>query len=118
MPRPDKRIAPGGLDGVATPSRGRSWTKYGGIETVDGRAGIPTEITVDLTDQAAEADLPTMVVSKYAERASAAPLPPIPAEEMDLDPAEPTIDIVGEWTSVRTIDGRTYRRHDELVPGA
>ncbi len=110
MSRADKKITPGRLDGPATPSRGRSWTKYGGIESVDGRDGAPTEVVVDLSDAGKPDAHSTAVTSKYMERSFGAQLPPLP----DADD-EPEVVITTEWVMERSIDGRTYRRHDELV---
>jgi hypothetical protein len=113
VPRPDKTYSPGRLDGVSTPSRGSSWTKYGSTETTTAHDGIATEITVDLTDGAEAAVQAGRVPSKYAERSFTAPLPPLPDDE--VNPVQPERVTTTEWTSVRSVDGRTYRRHDELV---
>ena len=115
VPRPDKKITPGGLHSASS-SRGQSWTKYGSIETADLHEGVPSEITVDLTDDpgdtARSADS-----SKYVERSFAAPLPPLPDDEQDQQGEDVSAGMVveTEWSSVRVIEDRTYRRHDELV---
>ncbi|VAV91705.1 hypothetical protein MNBD_ACTINO01-2254, partial [hydrothermal vent metagenome] len=92
-------------------SRGRSWSKYGRIETVDAHDGDTTEVIVDLSGDVVQDVEPTVTPSKYAERSFGAQLPPVP--EDDDDDQEPVF--VTEWVSQRSIDGRTYRRHDELV---
>ncbi len=117
MPRPDKKITPGGLHSASTSSRGQSWTKYGSIETADLHEGIPSEITIDLTHEPGET-VRSGGSSKYVERSFAAPLPPLPDDEQGEQGEDVSVGIVveTEWSSVRVIEGRTYRRHDELVP--
>ncbi len=112
MSRADKKITPGRLDGPTAPSRGRSWSKYGRIETVDAPDRGTTEVIVDLSGNVGVDGEPTAVSSKYVERSFGAQLPPLPEDEDDGE-AEPAV--VTEWVSQRSIDGRTYQRHDELV---
>jgi len=114
VPRPDKTYSPGRLDSASTPSRGSSWSKYGRVETATLHDGIATEITVDLTDDSESGVEAREVPSKYVERSFAAPLPPLLAAA-EVTPANPETVITTEWTSVRSVDGRIYRRHDELV---
>ncbi len=113
MSRADKKITPGRLDGPATPSRGRSWSKYGRIETVDAHDGDTTEVIVDISGNVDQDVESTVTSSKYAERSFGAQLPPLPEDDDDDQEPEPVF--VTEWVSQRSIDGRTYRRHDELV---
>ena len=113
MSRADKKITPGRLDGPATPSRGRSWSKHGRIETIDTHDGDTAEVIVDLSvnvDQDVES---AVTSSKYAERSFGAQLLPLPEDDDGDQEPEPVF--VTEWVSERSIDGRTYRRHDELV---
>jgi hypothetical protein len=114
VPRPDKIYSPGRLDIASTPSRGRSWSKYGGAGTASAHDGIATEITVDLTDDAEPGVEVREVPSKYVERSFAAPLSPL-LDDPKVKSAKPTTTVTTEWISVRVVDGRTYRRRDERV---
>ncbi|MCL1597682.1 MAG: hypothetical protein M3094_00750 [Actinomycetia bacterium] len=114
MSRADKKITPGRLDGPVTPSRGRSWSKYGRIETVEALDGDTTEVIVDLSGNVDQDGGSTDESSKYAERSFGAQLPPLPEDDDDVGGGPEPLLVTG-WVSERSIDGRTYRRHDELV---
>lgn len=115
MPRPDKEISPGRLDGPTSSSRSSSWTKYGGPETVEGHRGVPSsvepilEITVD---DITVTDRPEMPDSKYTTRGTAAYGAGLADE--DLLPKKPA-EVVREWVVDRVVEGREYRRTDLLV---
>ena len=117
MPRSDKPINPGsGLDAPVSPSRGHGWTKHGGPETVDGYRGAPasgapgsTEVTVgDITVVTTDA---VEVGSKWDQRGTSAHVPP--GVDGEIQPVVRNVETRKEWTVVRSIDGRTYRRRDE-----
>jgi len=110
MPRPDKDIRPGQLDGPVSPARRDSWTKYGGAETVDGRRGDESsvEVTVDditVTNHVDEFE------SKYATRGTSAHGVGL----TDDDGASAPLEYVREWVVDRTVEGRMYHRSDRLV---
>ena len=114
MPRPDKEINPGShlgdLDGSVSGARAHSWTKHGGPETVEGHRGSPSDLEVgagDVTivEHAGETE------SKYQTRGTAAHGIGLPDEGHRSKP----ISFVKEWIVTRTIEGRVYRRTDELV---
>lgn len=114
MPRPDKQINPGRLDGPVSSGRAQVWTKYGGPETVEGHRGAPSstepvvvEVTVDditITDYPDESD------SKYTTRSTAAH-----GIGVDDDAKDKPVEFVDEWVVNRSIEGRTYHRTDTLV---
>ncbi|GMR02813.1 MAG: hypothetical protein BMS9Abin20_1164 [Acidimicrobiia bacterium] len=117
MPRPDKIYKPSPRREQSTPSRGTSWSKYGSIETADHHDGIPTEITVVLestTDVETEEMPGRPETSENGTRPSSASLPPIPGDLHAAPRLSGTVK-TPEWVSERTIDGRTYRRRDELI---
>lgn len=107
MPRPDKEINPGRLDGPVPSSRAESWTKYDGAETVDGSRGASSTVEVTVDDiTVAEVD-----ASKYTSRSTAS---------HDIGPPDdgitkPRTEPVQEWVVERTIEDRKYHRTDRLV---
>lgn len=114
MPRPDKDSAAGGdsepIDDIVPASRTHSWTKYGGPETMDGDRGSSSvvEVTVDGVTIVEGDDV---TVSKYMARGTSAHGVGTPDTARRVEVHAPTT----EWTVIRTIDGRTYRRIDTLV---
>ena len=109
MPHSGKKITPSPVvGGRASSSRGASWTKYGGAAGADEHTGVPTEISVVIDDiTVVQTSDPQ---SKYDERPSSAVL--VPAD----DTARPVqVKRSPEWVSDRTVEDRTYRRHDELT---
>ena len=106
MPRPTKRIEPGSLTDPVVAARSSVWRKHASPEHAaqyepDGAILVDaltheTVAHVDLT----EVSKPTVSLVEDV---------PPPAPEV-----QPTISFV--WTSERTIDGRTYRRSDALIP--
>jgi hypothetical protein len=110
MPRPDKEINPGRLDGPASSSRSHSWTKYGGAETAEPERGAPStvEVTVDdITVIGTSEDVET----KYTTRGTAAHGIGIPDEKLQ----KKRVEFVREWVIDRKVEGRTYWRTDTLV---
>jgi hypothetical protein len=110
MPRPDKDIDPGRLDGTLPSSRSHSWTKYGDAETVDGPRGAPSTVEVTV-DDITVAELPDVAATKYTTRDTAS---------HDVGPPDdgitkPRIEVVQEWVVHRTIEERIYHRTDRLV---
>ncbi|MFV1999891.1 MAG: hypothetical protein ACC654_05935, partial [Acidimicrobiia bacterium] len=79
----------------------------GGAE-VDTHEGIPTDIVIAVDGIAVvqSEDAST----KYEDRPSSAPLPAL-AET----PRVVSVKRKSEWVTTRSIDGRTYRRRDELI---
>jgi hypothetical protein len=110
MPRPDKEINPGQLDGHADPARSQSWTKYGGAETVDSQRGAPGAVEVTV-DDITVTEVPDDAESKYTIRGTVAHGIGLPEEML----AKGRVEFVREWTVDRTVEGRTYRRADKLV---
>lgn len=115
MPRPDKDINPGSLDGPSSSSRSESWTKYGGPETAGGSRGAPSsvdsvilEVTVDDITVIEHSNAQE---SKYTTRGTAAHGIGLPEDKLAGRP----IEFVPEWTVERTIEGRVYHRIDTLV---
>jgi hypothetical protein len=113
MPRPDKEFKPGlqggRLDGPISPPV-HSWTKYGGPETAETHRGSPStiEVTVDditVVERAEDAE------SKYTTRGTSAHDMVIPG----VDHRSRSVSFVKEWTVSRSVEGRTYRRSDELL---
>ena len=110
MPRPDKKINSGRIDGPVSPARSSAWTKYGEAETVGDRVESPStfEIVVDditVTQSSDELD------SKYTTRGTSAHGVGLPHEMLKT----PRVEYVREWVIDRTVEGRTYRRVDKLV---
>lgn len=116
MPRPDKDIKPGRLDGPVSPSRSHSWSKYGG-DGVGGHRGAPSALEDTVDEIAVTVDDITVVehgdesVSKYSQRGAAAYGAGLPDNEV----APPPVILVTEWVTDRQITDRTYRRSDKLV---
>lgn len=108
MPHTGKKYTASPVAGRSSSSRGASWSKYGAAEVADGHEGIPTEIAV-VVDEIEVVQLHD-ATSKYEDRPSSAPLAP----GVETESAAATVRR-SEWVSARTIDGRTYRRRDELV---
>ncbi|GMQ94694.1 MAG: hypothetical protein BMS9Abin12_2199 [Acidimicrobiia bacterium] len=110
MPRPDKVINPGQLDGPTASTRSYSWSKYGGVETVDSHRGIPStmEVTVDditVIDHDDESGL------KYSTRDTVAHGIGNP----DFARPSPPVESVKKWVVDRSVEGRSYHRRDILV---
>jgi hypothetical protein len=107
MPRPNKPVELGSLTDPISASRPSSWRKHAGPEFAseyepDGAILVDaltheTVAVVDVTD----AESPKVAIEPGLA-------------ESDLAPSSPPV--VLEWTSERSIDGRTYRRVDEIVP--
>ncbi len=110
MPRPDKEINPGRLDGPMPTSRSHSWTKYGEIETVDSRVDSPDTIEI-IVDDITVPQSSDELDSKYATRGTAAHGIGLPDEY----PRAPGIEYVKEWVVDRVVEGRTYRRVDRQI---
>ena len=110
MPRPDKEINPGRLDGPVPSSRAKSWTKYDGAETVDGPRGAPSTVEVTV-DDITVAEIPDVGASKYTKRSTASHDTGLP----DDDITKPRVKVVQEWLVERTIEKRIYHRTDRLV---
>ena len=113
MPRPDKDINPGQLDGPVSPSRSHSWSKYGG----DGHRGAPSALEETVDEIALTVDDITVVVqgddsvSKYSQRGASAYGSGLPDDAVDQRP----VVRVTEWVTDRQVTDRTYRRSDELI---
>lgn len=110
MPRPDKSIDPGRLDGTPPSSRAHSWTKYGDAETVDGPRGAPSTVEVTV-DDITVAELPDVEATKYTTRSTASHDVGTPDDGI----TKARIKVVQEWVVDRTIEERTYHRTDKLV---
>ena len=110
MPRPDKEINPGRLDGPVSSSRSQSWTKYGGQETVGGHQGAPSNVEI-VVDDITVIEHPGDEQSKYTTRGTAAHGIGLPEEELKKN----RVEFVREWVIDRTVEGRIYRRADKLV---
>ncbi len=114
MPRPDKDIRPGDLDGPVSSPRAHSWTKYGGPETIEGHRGAPSSVDESLVevtvDDITVTEYPDAPSSKYMTRATAAHGVGVEDEVPKMRP----VDFVREWSVDRTVEGRTYRRIDQL----
>ena len=114
MPRPDKEINPGSdlgnLDGPTSSARTHSWTKYGGPRTTESQGGSPSDLEVE-ADDVTIVEHEGETASGYAARGTAAHGIALP----DTDRPSQPIPIVREWIVTRTIEGRIYRRSDELV---
>ncbi|MGI9666891.1 MAG: hypothetical protein ACR2N2_07320 [Acidimicrobiia bacterium] len=103
MPRPDKQISPGRLDGEASSMRSYSWTKH---DAEPGTSEI--EIAVDDRTPTQPQSEP---VSKYEARGTAAHI-----VYDDTEPVQtPRVRYEEEWSMDRSIDGRTYRRSDSMT---
>jgi len=110
MPRPDKKINPGRLDGPIASARSNSWSKYGEIETAESRSESTSviEVVVDditVTQTSDEHD------SKFTTRGTSAHGVGLPEEVLK----KPRVEHVREWVIDRTVEARTYRRVDTLV---
>ncbi len=115
MPRPDKQINPGSLDGPETSSRAKTWTKYGGAETAEGHRGAPSSpdsIVVEVTvDDITVTDYPDDSDTKYMTRGTSAHDAVLPGDQS----AAKTFEIVTEWVIERSVNGRRYHRLDRLI---
>jgi len=113
MPRPDKDIKPGQLDGPVSPSRSHSWSKYEG----DGHRGAPSALEDTVDEIALTVDDITVVVqsddpaSKYSRRGAAAYGAGLPDNAVD----QPSVVLVTEWVTDRQVTDRVYRRSDKLI---
>ena len=118
MPRPDKPInRRGSLDEEGSSSRGTTWTKHGGPETLETFRGSPSsvEVTVDDITVVETSGETAPLPSKWEARSTSAQLPATAEVPEDPQPAQPAREPVSEWVVVRTIEGRTYRRTDALT---
>ena len=110
MPRPDKEINPGRLDGPISASRRYSWTKYGEAETAD--SSLDPADTVEITvDDITVTQSSNELSSKYVTRGTAAHGTGMPEPEFK----RPASEYVKEWVVDRTVEGRTYRRVDRQI---
>ena len=116
MPRPDKKIEPGRLDGSIAPSRSHSWSKYGD-DSAGGHRGAPStlEDTVDeisvTVDDITVVEHSDEVAPKYSQRGA----PAYGAGLPDNVVAAPPVVVVTEWVTDRQVTDRTYRRSDKLI---
>ena len=112
MPRSDKPINSGyRLDAPVSASRSHAWRKHGGPETVEGFRGAPTSTEVTVDDiTVVETDVPE-VASKWDQRGTSAHVPP--GVDGEVQPVIRDVEVRKEWTVVRSVDGRSYRRRDE-----
>jgi hypothetical protein len=106
MPHSGKKFTSSPGAGRSSSSRGASWSKYGSADAADVHEGIPSEITV-VVDEITVVQSPD-TQSKYDDRPSSAP--PL----VEVAPVA-AVKRKSEWVSTRSIDGRTYRRRDELI---
>jgi hypothetical protein len=112
MPRSDKPINSGNqLDAPVPGSRAHVWTKHGGPETADGFRGAPTSTEVTVDDiTVVTTDMPE-AVSKWDRRGTSAHLAP---GGDDVQPVVRDVEVRREWTVVRSVEGRSYHRRDEV----
>jgi hypothetical protein len=110
MPRPDKEINPGRLDGPESRPSRESWTKYGGPETADAHRGSSGTVEVTV-DDITVTERPDDSGSKYTTRGTAAHGVGLSEEVLKKD----RVEFVREWVIDRTVEGRTYRRTDKLI---
>jgi len=107
MPHSGKKFSPGPVAGLASSSRGTAWSKYGGVE-VDAHEGIPSEIIVAVDGIAVVHSEDAL--TKFEDRPSSVPL----AHLVDT-PRVVSVKRKSQWVTIRSINGRTYRRRDELM---
>ena len=106
MPRPTKNITPGSLTDPVPAARSRVWRKHAGPEHSSQYEPDGTILVDAMTHETvAEIDL-TDVESPVIEV----------KETTSLDVVEPEPVVTRVWVTERTIEGRTYRRSDSLVP--
>jgi hypothetical protein len=110
MPRPDKEINPGRLDGPISPSRSQSWTKYSGAETVEGNRGASNAVEITV-DDITVTEVPDERDSKYETRGTSAHGIGLPEDKLKAS----RIEYVKEWVVDRTVEDRIYRRSDKLI---
>lgn len=114
MPRPDKEINPGSdlgnLDGPISSARTHSWTKHSVPRTLEDHPGSPSDLEVE-SDDVTIVEHEDETASKYTTRGTVAHGIGLP----DTDRPSQPIPIVKEWIVTRTIEGRIYRRSDELA---
>jgi len=104
MPRPTKPIQQGSLTEPVAASRSRTWRKHAGPEHASQYDPDGTILVDSLTHETvAEVDLTD----------AAEPTVSIAPVEAVVETAPP---VTYSWQSDRSIDGRMYHRHDELVP--
>lgn len=108
MPRSDKPISGGSLTDPVTSARSRSWSSRAapedqghfepdGLSLVDPLTQAPVESVVNIVDPVPTAGPVTNVIAGRMPQTAPVRVGPLP---------------VYEWTSVRTIEGRRYRRVD------
>ncbi len=116
MPRPDKEIHPGRLDGPVASSRSNTWTKYGD-SGVAGHRGTPSTREDERDEIAVTVDDITVVEhlddpeSKYSQRGAAAYGAGLPDDVI----APRAAVLVTEWVTDRQVTDRTYHRSDKLI---
>lgn len=113
MPRSDKPISGGSLTDPITSARSRSWSSHAspedadqfepdGVSLVDPLTQEPVEAVVDLVD-------PVAPVVDHVD-----PVMPVVAKRRPVPESPRLVRIpVYEWSTVRSIEGRTYTRIDE-----
>ena len=116
MPRPNKPIDPGRLDGEVSSARPHSWSKHNSEPGSSEMRGAPSSIEVTVDDITIIDDVDTHEVSespdatKYQSRGTAAHLL---YEDEELQPAK--VRFEEQWSTDRSIEGRTYRRVDTMT---
>lgn len=110
MPRPNKPINPGQPVKLVVASRGSVWNKHAGPENAaqyepDGRIFVDEVSRETFTEVVTEVDVrndtPVVTVA-----------PQIAVKVIETIPSK----VIYDWQSERSIEGRTYRRMDQLVP--
>ncbi len=99
MPRADKPISSGRLNDPVSPSRGHGWAKYSDPGASNEFVPDPGILLDPLTQESVD------LVVDLAE-------PEAPKVAVATPEAPPAIQVY-EWTTVRSIEGRTYMRMDE-----
>ena len=116
MPRPSKPINPGRLDGDVTSARPHTWTKHSSEPGSSEVRGAPSsiEVTVDeitiVEEATSEPEDAATDASKYQSRGTAAHI-----VYSDAAPQPPTMRFEEQWSTDRSIEGRTYRRIDTMT---
>ena len=116
MPRPNKPINPGRLDGEVSSSRPYSWSKHNSEPGSSETRGASSSIEVRVDDITIVDDVDTDEApappdaTKYQSRGTAAHLI---YEDGVLQPAK--VRFEEQWSTDRSIEGRTYRRVDTMT---
>lgn len=107
MPRPNKPVELGSLTDPITASRPSTWRKHAGPESADEYEPDGAILVDALTHETVEeidltpVDTPLVTIAPTAGGFAREPAP---------------VAVPREWTSGRAIEGRAYRRVDELAP--